>query len=107
LKSDRERSRSRKRDDGRRGSIGKGKGKEGVVDDDVVVDDDDDDDDEKVERKDGRGEGEDEVLVVDVDDEGEIIDRAAAIIASLSPAAAILCSELNTRDNEADNGASS
>jgi len=101
LKSDRERSRSRKRDDGRRGSISKGKGKEGVVGDNV------DDDDEKVERTDGRGVGEDEVLVVDVDDEGEIIDRAAAIIASLSPAAAILCSELNTRDNEADNGASS
>ena len=102
MKSDRERSRSRKRDDGRRGSIGKGKGKEGVVDDDVV---DDDDNDEKVERTDGRGEGEDEVLMVDVGE--EIIDRAAAIIASLSPAAAILCSELNTRDNEADNGASS
>ena len=101
MKSDRERSRSRKRGDGRRGSNGKGKGKEGVVDDDVV----DDDNDEKVERTDGRGEGEDEVLMVDVGE--EIIDRAAAIIASLSPAAAILCSELNTRDNEADNGASS
>jgi hypothetical protein len=78
LKSDRERSRSRKRGDGRRGSNGKGKGKEGVVDDDVV----DDDDDEKVERTDGRGEGEDEVLMVDVGE--EIIDRAAAIIASLA-----------------------